>query len=287
MRANAMAGPWPAGDRVLALVGPDAVRRRWCGTPSGWPMRCTRRWMALHFERLDSAERSLARRWTLRASSAPRWKSVSPGDVVAAHPDCAARPQRHPPGHRARQAGFVAAPVRPHAGRHADAARAAAFTLHVVPPPSAPLAGAARGQRPAGRLAAMGALPRRWWRPWSALGEAAARRGWNTRRWACCSWRPWWRPRRFWGLAIGLFAAVLGFLAWNFFFIPPFYQLTIEEPRDVIAVFVFAGVAAVTGLLASRVRRGGRRRPGAASKVCAASPHSAAGSGSPRPSRTC
>jgi len=56
------------------------------------------------------------------------------------------------------------------------------------------------------------------------------------------------------GLAVALFAAALGFVSWNFLFIPPLYELTIYEPRDVIAIFVFAGVAAATGWLASRVR---------------------------------
>jgi two-component system sensor histidine kinase KdpD len=56
------------------------------------------------------------------------------------------------------------------------------------------------------------------------------------------------------GLLVGLFAAALGFLSWNFFFIPPLYRLSIESPRDIIAIFVFAGVAAATGALAGRVR---------------------------------
>ena len=57
-----------------------------------------------------------------------------------------------------------------------------------------------------------------------------------------------------WGLVIALSTAALGFLSWNFFFIPPVGQLTISEPRDVIALAVFAGVAGSTGWLASRVR---------------------------------
>jgi two-component system sensor histidine kinase KdpD len=58
-----------------------------------------------------------------------------------------------------------------------------------------------------------------------------------------------------WGLAIAIYAAALSFLSWNFFFIPPVYRLTIREPRDVIAIIVFAGVAVATGWLASRLRR--------------------------------
>ena len=58
-----------------------------------------------------------------------------------------------------------------------------------------------------------------------------------------------------WGLVIAVFTATLSFLAWNFFFIPPLYKFTIYEPRDVIAIFVFLGVAISTGWLASRLRR--------------------------------
>jgi two-component system sensor histidine kinase KdpD len=57
-----------------------------------------------------------------------------------------------------------------------------------------------------------------------------------------------------WGLRVGLFTAVLSFLAWNFFFIVPVYRLTIGQPRDLVAILLFLGVAGVTGALASRVR---------------------------------
>ncbi len=56
------------------------------------------------------------------------------------------------------------------------------------------------------------------------------------------------------GLTIGLFAAVLGFVCWNYFFIPPLYRLTIAAPRDLIALVVFGIVAVSSGVLAGRVR---------------------------------
>ncbi len=60
------------------------------------------------------------------------------------------------------------------------------------------------------------------------------------------------------GLRVGLATALIGFLAWNWFFIPPVHEFTIAEPRDVIAIFVFAGVATVSGLLAGRLRQAQR-----------------------------
>jgi two-component system sensor histidine kinase KdpD len=44
-------------------------------------------------------------------------------------------------------------------------------------------------------------------------------------------------------------------MGWNFFFIPPVYRLTIDQPRDAVAIVLFLGVAVSTGALASRVRR--------------------------------
>jgi two-component system, OmpR family, sensor histidine kinase KdpD len=58
-----------------------------------------------------------------------------------------------------------------------------------------------------------------------------------------------------WGLRVALFAAVLSFGCWNFFFIPPLYQLTINEPRDVVAIVLFLGVGGVAGAMASGVRK--------------------------------
>lgn len=60
------------------------------------------------------------------------------------------------------------------------------------------------------------------------------------------------------GLLVGLVTALAGFLAWNFFFIPPVHEFTIREPRDVVAIGVFAGVATISGLLAGRLRQAQR-----------------------------
>jgi len=57
------------------------------------------------------------------------------------------------------------------------------------------------------------------------------------------------------GLWIALFTALLSYLTWDFLFIPPIGQINIDDPRDVVAILVFGGVATVTGFLASRVRR--------------------------------
>jgi len=49
-------------------------------------------------------------------------------------------------------------------------------------------------------------------------------------------------------------ASVLSFLAYNFFFIPPRYTLTIASPQELLSLFVFLLVAIFTGSLTGRVR---------------------------------
>jgi two-component system sensor histidine kinase KdpD len=58
----------------------------------------------------------------------------------------------------------------------------------------------------------------------------------------------------FWGTWPALFAAALGLLTWDFFFVPPIYTVTIESPQDVVTGIVFAVVALLTGSLAGRTR---------------------------------
>ena len=59
------------------------------------------------------------------------------------------------------------------------------------------------------------------------------------------------------GLRPGLLAGVLAALAYNFFFLPPIYTFTIADPRNAITVAVLLGVAVATSQLAARVRAEG------------------------------
>jgi len=59
------------------------------------------------------------------------------------------------------------------------------------------------------------------------------------------------------GLRPGLLAGALAALAYNFFFLPPIYTFTIADPRNAITVAVLLGVAIATSQLAARVRAEG------------------------------
>ena len=56
------------------------------------------------------------------------------------------------------------------------------------------------------------------------------------------------------GLRTGLFAGLASSIAYNFFFLPPTYTLTISNPENVVSVLVLLGIAIATSQLTSRVR---------------------------------
>ena len=57
-----------------------------------------------------------------------------------------------------------------------------------------------------------------------------------------------------WESGPGVLAAVLATLAFNFFFLPPLYTLTIQDSRNVVALFVFLTAALVIGRLSALSR---------------------------------
>jgi two-component system, OmpR family, sensor histidine kinase KdpD len=56
------------------------------------------------------------------------------------------------------------------------------------------------------------------------------------------------------GLWSAVLSAALGFLAFDFFFIPPFHTFDVAAPDHVLALFVYLGVAVVTAHLVSGMR---------------------------------
>src|SRR4051812_37773319 len=58
----------------------------------------------------------------------------------------------------------------------------------------------------------------------------------------------------YWGRMVGLIEALIANLAFNFFFIDPLYQFTVDEPRNVLALFVFLVVSVIGGTLISMAR---------------------------------
>ncbi|MGB8155754.1 MAG: DUF4118 domain-containing protein, partial [Pseudolabrys sp.] len=60
------------------------------------------------------------------------------------------------------------------------------------------------------------------------------------------------------GIWPAIYASVLSFLVYNFFFIPPLYTFTIAEPYELLALVIFLAVAVISSALAGRVREQAR-----------------------------
>jgi two-component system, OmpR family, sensor histidine kinase KdpD len=56
------------------------------------------------------------------------------------------------------------------------------------------------------------------------------------------------------GMRPAIYASVLSFLSYNFFFIDPLYTFQVTQPHELLALFIFLIVATVTSALAGRVR---------------------------------
>ncbi|WP_245986373.1 sensor histidine kinase [Azospirillum thermophilum] len=56
------------------------------------------------------------------------------------------------------------------------------------------------------------------------------------------------------GLAVSLFASLASVLAFNFFFLPPLHTFTIADPENIVALFFFAVVAVIASNLTARMR---------------------------------
>ena len=56
------------------------------------------------------------------------------------------------------------------------------------------------------------------------------------------------------GIWPAIYASLLSFLAYNFFFIEPLYKFTIAEPYELLALVIFFAVAVTTSALAGRVK---------------------------------
>lgn len=61
-----------------------------------------------------------------------------------------------------------------------------------------------------------------------------------------------------WGVGPAIAASVLGFVALDYLFVPPFFSLTIATPSEVVSLVIFLAVATVTSRLAAWAR--GRAR---------------------------
>ncbi len=58
----------------------------------------------------------------------------------------------------------------------------------------------------------------------------------------------------YWGLGTGITSALITFLTFNYFFIPPYYTLAVHRPTDVVILMIFLVVAVVISQLVGRLQ---------------------------------
>ncbi len=255
MRANAIAGPWPAGDRVLALVGADAAAEGVVRQARRMADMLRGSLVVLHVEATGTAAGAdPAAALRLAESLGAEVEVVAAGDVSRAILATArARNATHLVLGRGQPAWW-----RRLAGRTLSATllrQGGAFALHVVP----------AAVEPPRATPALREVP--GWLPWLALpacvGAATAV------ALALDSQVPEGALGMVYLAAVvaiavlsGPLRAALGaclcFLSWNYLFLPPRHQLIIASPQDVVGVVVFGLVALLlagtTGGLGHSVR---------------------------------
>jgi len=254
MRANAIAGPWPASDRVMVLIGSDpsaetAVREaRRIADALKAPL------VALHVEQPTAGDGDAAAPLRLAERLGATTETVVAADLPAAIlKEARARNATHLVIGRGRPSWW-----RRVTGRTLSTIllrQATDFTLHLVPDPAVPV-------RPGRELPDMPA-----WAVWAAVPASiglVVALGYLAEDVL---------PEHTLGMvflavvvalavAIGpwqaALGALLGFLCWNFFFLEPRYTLELSDGADVVALLAFVAVAMLLAGTTGRLRRSAR-----------------------------
>ncbi len=249
MRAHGVAGIWPAAERVLALVGTDSGAEAVVRQAKRLADALHAPWIALHLERRDQVEATRPA-LDMAASLGGELEIRAGGRLVDTTLQVArSRNVTHLVIGRGRPTWLRRLTGQTLAGTLVR--QGPEFSLHVVPVGGAP------------------ARPRRasaWpdgWLPWVAstalvaLVVVAGRVLAGQLEYEALGMvflAAVVGAATLWGLPVALYTAALSFVCWNVLFIPPVGRLTISQPRDVVALVVFLGVATATGWLASRLR---------------------------------
>jgi two-component system sensor histidine kinase KdpD len=260
MRRAGVAGPWAAGERILVLVGGDAMADHLVRTGRRLAEMMDAPWTVAHVERtgrtppsaLSLAKINEAMKLAEQLGAATL--VLTGDDIVATVVDYCGKnnvtqlvigKSRDSRWRRALGRSFASAMMRQSQG----------VALHVVTERSSEPAGPSLRQRVASEPGA--------WRAYlPGVGYVVV-----------ATVIAWYLDRTFrasdlgmiflaavmtaavrQGLRPALLAAGLAFLVYNYLFLEPRYSFVIGSPTDILTLFVFLAVALVTGFLAGRVR---------------------------------
>ena len=263
MQAQAIEGPWAAGERILACIGPDPISPTVVRTAKRLADLMDAPWMAVTVERPSAQPDNAARQRLDEAMKLA--ESLGAETQTLTGTDLPAELLRFAKFENVTQivigrsrGGFFSELFR-RSLPHELVRRTQDIAIHLV------------------TREAEGAAARPRWRPWPALGPEPLHFLYAAMAVAAA-------------LAIGkvltfltpipnlsmvfllavlftamnfgiwpaIFASVLSFLTYNFFFIPPLYTFTIAEPYELLALVIFLIVAIFSSAMAGRVREQAR-----------------------------
>ena len=257
LRQNAIEGPWPAAERILVCVGNDPLSETVVRAGSRLASGLNASWIAVHLARSDVEETS--HRVLRRIDDAMRLAGRLGAEttrLTARHlPDELLRFARRENVTQiviGRSAADWFARLRGRSLPEEIVRRASGVAVHIVTSDQEPLRRSFAFLRP--RLTALA-----WAAPFAsvALAVGVAHIGAHFLALPSLS-MIFLTAVLFCAVSFGVWsaiaAAILSFLAYNFFFIPPVYTFTVAEPHELLALLVFLLVAILTGGLAGRVR---------------------------------
>jgi two-component system sensor histidine kinase KdpD len=262
MQAHAIEGPLPAGERILACVGPDPGASAIVRTAKRLADLMDAPWIAVTVERpgghVQEPERQRVGKALKLAESLGGETMTVVGNDVAGEILRIARFENATQIVVGRsRAGFLAEVLR-RSLPHELVRRAQGFAIHFVTGPTDADPQVPHRRSSADLFEPLSLL-------WSTAGVAAAVI--VGRALTSLTTVPNVSmlfllavlfPAVLFGIWPAIYASVLSFLAFNFFFIEPLYTFTVAQPQEVLALLVFLIVAVTASALAGRVRNQAR-----------------------------
>jgi two-component system sensor histidine kinase KdpD len=258
MQAQAIEGPWAAGERILACIGPDPVSPAVIRTAKRLADLMDAPWIAVTVERPgttvgEAARQRIDESIALAQSLGAETQTLSGADVPAELLRFARFENVTQIVIGRSRAGYVSEILR-RSLPHELVRRTQDIAIHVVTQeaeaqPEAPRPAARRRIAPLPILYATVAVAAAL-----AIGEGLT------------AVTPIPNLSMVFMLAVlliavsfgvgpAIFASFLSFLTYNFFFIQPLYTFTIAEPFELLALVIFLIVAIISSALAGRVRQ--------------------------------
>jgi two-component system, OmpR family, sensor histidine kinase KdpD len=261
MQAHAISGPWAAGERVLACIGEDAESTSVVRQAKRIADNLKAQWTAIHIETGRSLSMTQAARDRI-AAALRLAEQLGGATVTLPGEDVAGAIVEYAQSNNFTYI-IITKPPRPRwvelfRGSLSERliCRAGAMSVHVIG--IEPARSDAGDRRTAERAGSNGSAPDYL----GSLGLVAVALGLalllrdtlGVTSVALTFLTAVLISAIFYGLWPALLAGLASVLAYNFFFLPPLYTLSITDPENAVALFFFAVTAVITSNLTARVR---------------------------------